>query len=300
MKHIAVITGGDSSEREVSLRSGKAVYDALIQLWCKTSLYDFPSQRDEFLSHYHDIDWVFIMIHGKGGEDGQIASFLNTLWIPYHCTSPDILALTINKRLTKQVRRYYDIPVAQDRLVDLTLSIPDYKWPCVVKALDQWSSVGVVICHSQEEFSAAVIQLKHYWLVLIEEYLIWREITISLIDDPNGGVIVLPTIEIVPQDGVRFDYDNKYNWATKEIFLTGIDVWLQDRIDDIAVRAYTSLKMTRYGRIDMILTDRGPLCLEINTIPGFTDQSLFPKAAEKYWWNFLQLVNTLLSSMLYS
>lgn len=166
-----------------------------------------------------------------------------------------------------------------------------------MKALDQGSSVGVLICKSETDFHNALIQLKEYQLVMIEEYLSGKEITVSIMDDLYGGITVLPTIEIVPPEGIRFDYENKYNGETKEIILTDLDNVLQSQINDIALRAYTSLQMTRYGRIDMILTDRGPVCLEINTIPGFTDQSLFPKAAQQYGLSFTQLVDHLVQLM---
>lgn len=292
--HIAIITWGHNSEREISLRSWQATFQAAQTLGYQASLYDFPVDTARFLEQYKTIDFVFIMIHGRGGEDGQIASFLEVLWLPYHCTSPEVLQLTMNKRLTKQVWRQHNIPVANDSLIDLTSHIPVYTWPCVIKALDQGSSVGVRICTDAQQFHTALTQAKPYRTIMIESYLTGREVTVAVIDDHDGIPLALPIVEIIPPEGASFDYTNKYNNLTQELCPANFDNKTTNIIQDIAIRAYQAVGCTKYGRIDMIITTDGPICLEINTIPGFTSASLFPKAAAAYGWSFEKLVDHLI------
>lgn len=294
--HISIITWRDNSEREISLRSAKAVAKACTALWHDHTLYDFPSQINNFLQNYKQTDFVFVMIHGSGGEDGQIPAFLDTLWLSYQCTTLDVLQLTINKWLTKQVWKYHQIPIATDTLLDLTNKTQhNFDTPCVLKALDQWSSVGVKICHTADQFHDAIESLRPYWTIMMEELLVWSECTVPILDDKNWWTPhVLPIVEIIPPEWWIFDYENKYNDMTQEIVPARYDEATTREIQDIALRAYQALWCTSYGRIDMILTADGPKCLEINTIPGFTASSLFPKSAEVFWLSFPELVQHLI------
>lgn len=293
--HIAIITWRTNSEREISLRSAQAVKNACDTLWHDVEIYDFPSQKNNFLTECHDIEFVFVMIHGAGWEDGQISHFLDTLGLPYQCTSAKVLGNTIDKRVTKQFRKQHNIPMAQDKLVDLTKETPHFEYPCVIKALDQGSSVGVVICKTAERFNEALLQLKIYGTVMIEEYLEGSECTVPVLDNINGwDPHVLPIVEIVPPVGQEFDYHNKYNDLTQEICPARYDTRLTREIQDIALRAYQAVWCTQYGRIDMIVTKDGPKCLEINTIPGFTSWSLFPKSAKVFGLEFHELIQYLI------
>lgn len=293
--NIAIITWRTNSEREISLRSAQAVDEACHTLEHTATLYDFPSQKEDFLKDCHNIDFVFIMIHGAGWEDGQIAHFLDTLGLPYQCTNAKVLGNTIDKRITKQLWKQHHIPMAQDKLVNLDKETPVFEYPCAIKALDQGSSVGVVICKTPEAFTNWLIQLKPYDTVMIEEFLEGSECTVPVLDnidwwDPH----ILPIIEIVPPAGKEFDYENKYNDLTQEICPAHYDENLTRQIQDIALRAYQAVWCTQYGRIDMIITKDGPKCLEINTIPGFTNWSLFPKSAKVFWFDFPQLIQYLI------
>lgn len=293
--HIAIITWRTNSEREISLRSAHAVYEACIWLWYTTTLYDFPSKRSNFLTDYQHIDFVFVMIHGAGWEDGQIAHFLDTLWLPYQCTNAKVLSYTIDKRVTKQFRRQHNIPIAKDRLVNLDQETPLFEYPCVIKALNQWSSIGVIIAKDQDTFADWLTQLKSYGTVMIEEFLEWSECTVPILDNINGWLPhVLPIIEIVPPEGKEFDYENKYNDLTAEICPARYDESMTRQIQDIALRAYQAVWCTQYGRVDIIVTKDGPKCLEINTIPWFTSWSLFPKSAKVFGLDFPQLIQYLI------
>lgn len=295
--HIALLTWWTGSEREVSLRSVKAVEHALGKLWYSYTIFDYPRDIDRFLSKHATIDFVFLMIHGNDGEDGKLAGLLDSLNIRYQCTSREVLAITINKYLTKLVWKDHNIPVANDKLVDLQYQTPVYKWPCVIKALHEWSSVGVWICSHSEVFDQSIIEAKQYWVVLIEEFLEWPEYTTSILEI-NGVATTLPLIEIIPPEGKAFDYENKYNNQTQEICPANLDPETTKHIQDIALQAYHAVWCTKYARIDVILTTTGPRYLEINTIPWFTDASLFPKAAKAHGIEFEQLVQILIDNSL--
>ncbi len=119
-----------------------------------------------------------------------------------------------------------------------------------------------------------------------------------MLEDPNTGkLIIMPIIEIIPPVGGEFDYVNKYNGATSEICPARLSKEIVDRVHEVSTLAYHSLNMTKYGRLDIMLRGDEPLCLEINTIPGFTEESLFPKSAEVYGMSFPQLVQHLVKLM---
>lgn len=299
--NLAIITWWSNSEREVSLRSWAQVDQALKILGHHTHFFDFPHDLPVFLEDYKHLDGAFIMVHGMGGEDGQIAHFLQTLWVPFQCTSPKTLNLTINKRLTKLVRKQCNIPIARDHIVRSDyLNSADITWPCVIKALTEGSSVGVWICRNQDQFDNAIQQAQVYNEVLIEEFLEGREVTVAIIDSlTSTQPIVFPVVEIIPPVGEEFDYENKYNGKSQEICPADFEDNQIQIIQDIALQAYQAVWCTQYARIDIIVTKDGPKCLEINTIPGFTDQSLFPKAAQAYGRPFPQLIQHLLDLMIH-
>ncbi len=305
--HIAIITWGDNSERAISLISAAAVQKWLEALWYTSlSQYDFPTQSIQFVQDHkkQTIDFVFLIIHGTWGEDGQIASYLDLLRIPYQCTSTDILALTINKRHTKLVWRAYGLPVADDIIVipdehtrdEIIEHIQITIWfPCVRKEFDQWSSRWVHIINNENDIE---VVRKNYSSskkpILIEQFIQGEEITIPVLDNKNGEPIILPHIRIIPPQEGWFDYENKYNWMTQEICPHSFDKETDQQIADVALQAYQAVWCTKYGRIDAIVTEKWPILLEINTIPWFTSQSLFPKSALVYWLPFPQLLKHLI------
>lgn len=305
--NIAIITWWNNNEREISLKSAHAVKQWLESLWYDTVWrYDFPNDTTRFtLDHTNqNIDFVFLMIHWSWWEDWQIASFLDLLWINYHCTTPDILALTMNKWHTKLVRRAHGIPVADDTIIlpnkttfdEITKTIESRFWfPCVRKELDQWSSNGVSIIRSKDDCKHIYESYKTFDKpILIEQFIVWKEITIPLLDQTNWTQ-VLPLIHIIPPEEWWFDYENKYNGKTQEICPTDFEEWIIELCNTLSLRAYKSVWCTKYARIDAILTNQWPIFLEINTIPWFTDASLFPKSAQVAWYTFPQILAHLIS-----
>jgi len=300
---LAIISWGNNSEREISLISAQAVKKWLEELWYTSILlYDFPSHTTWFIQdHQKDpVDFIFLMVHGAWGEDGQIASFLDLLHIPYQCSSADVLALTINKWHTKLVRRAYGLPVADDIVLipnqytreDIVEQINTTLWfPCVRKELDQWSSKWVHILNCNKDLSHIWTEYVTYQKpILIEKFLEGEEITIPILDGKDGEYIVLPLIHIIPPKEGGFDYENKYNGMTQEICPSGFSSEICLHIEEIARQAYQAVWCTKYGRIDAILTEKWPILLEINTIPWFTNQSLFPKSAQVYGYTFPELL----------
>lgn len=293
--HIAVLTWWTGSEREVSLRSASAVEKALETLWYSYQVYDYPEDIDGLLSDYKKISFVFLMIHGSDGEDGKLAGLLDGLWLTYQCAPREVLGLTINKYLTKLIRKEKGIPVAKDRLVNLDSTIPNYEGPCVIKALCEGSSIGVWVCKNESSFLQSIKEAKPYGELLIEEFLEWSECTASLLNI-DGKLTALPLIEIIAPEGKEFDYENKYNNLTQEICPARFKPELTKQIQDIALKAYEAVACKKYARIDIIVTTEWPRCLEINTIPGFTDASLFPKAARAHGIEFTELIKILINS----
>lgn len=305
--HIAIITWWDNSEREISLISAQAVKTWLTALgYTMISWYDFPSESTTFVTeHQHTpIDFVFLMIHGAGGEDGQIASFLDLLAIPYHCTSPAVLALTLNKRHTKLVRRAHGIPVADDFCFVPTQTTSEHLikqitskfwFPCVRKELTQGSSQGVYVLKNEDEVVQCFKKYISYTgTILIEQFIQGDEITIPVLDSKEWAPVALPLIHIIPPADGWFDYENKYNGKTQELCPSGFSPDLCQQVEALAVRAYTAVGCTKYARLDAILTPQGPVFLEINTIPGFTSQSLFPKSAAVAGYTFPELLQHLI------
>lgn len=307
MRSIAIITGGTNSEREISLISAAAVKEGLEKLTKYTIFwYDLPTDRSKLLAdlELHAFSFAFVIIHGKGGEDGQVSTLLDLYGIPTQCASRETLLLTMNKRRTKLVRRAQGLPVADDLLIspvqikyaNLLDRIQKNIWfPCVRKELDQGSSKGVHIL--TDEWSLQKTRKNYATFagpILIEAYITGEEITIPLLDYPDGTTHVLPLIHIIPPEGQEFDYQNKYNGQTQEICPSGFPEETVRQVNQIALDAYHAVGCSRYARIDAILTDQWPILLEINTIPWFTAQSLFPKAAQAVGLSFPALLEHLI------
>ena len=305
-KNIWILTWGKNSEREISLLSAQAVKAWLWELGISDiQMYDMPWDVALLIQHLEDglLDFCRVMWHGSWFEDGQYVWLLDLYDVQYQCATRDVLWLTANKYWTKSVWRSFGLPVADDFLFliweysvrELDQEIQDTIWyPCVWKELDQWSSVWVHILHDSDDLQRVrntYDSLKKQ--ILLESYIEWDEITISVLDI-DGTATALPLVHIIPPAQWWFDYTNKYNWSTQEICPSDFAKSIQDICEEVAIQAYLAVWCTRYGRVDAILTDDGPVLLEINTIPWFTSQSLFPKSAKAVWLEFPQLLEILM------
>ncbi|KIX14540.1 D-alanine--D-alanine ligase family protein [Dethiosulfatarculus sandiegensis] len=285
--NVAVLLGGDSSERSVSIKSGRSVVQALNPKIYRVKVYDPSVDIPRLMRDAHELDVALIMLHGKGGEDGRIQGMLDLLGIPYQCAGPLGCAVAMHKPMSKVLFKSAGLPVAPDLLLHkgrpldikhITSLVP---LPVVVKPATEGSSYGVAIVKKKEELLPAInaaFLLDRQ--VMVEKFLVGREVTAAVMGDQEPEP--LPLIEIIPSEKYTFfDFSAKYlPGASQEICPAELDEKQTRIIQDMAIRAHQALELEGYSRSDFILTADGPFILETNTIPGMTETSLLPKAAK--------------------
>jgi len=301
-KKIAVVMGGPSAEREVSLNTGTAILTALKEKGYNAVGIDLePIRFVEQLSKA-GIEVVFNAIHGRYGEDGVLQGALELLGIPYTGSGVLSSAMAMDKGISKQIFLSADIPTPRSRLFakadrkqDLILEIlADFKIPVVVKSAAQGSSIGVMIVEDSEDLSEAINQaFKYSDTILVEEFIEGRELTVAVWG--NETQKALPVIEIVPHSG-RYDYQSKYTkGATEYIVPAQLADDITSTVQKVALEAFKQLRCRGIARVDIMLDkDNNPYVLEVNTIPGMTATSLVPKAAAAVGIAFADLCERLL------
>jgi D-alanine-D-alanine ligase len=294
--------GGPSSEREISLVSGRVVAETLRNRGHKVSELDFDSSTyDTLLNLKPDI--AFIALHGRPGEDGTVQGMLEILGIPYTGSGVFASSLAIDKARTRAFLKGHGIPMPKGTTLthtdELPRAIEDLKslsvdFPVIVKPTQAGSSVGLTRVETAENLEAAVkLALKYSPEALIEECLPGPEVTVSIIG--NGNPIILPTIEIVSEKGI-YDYESKYTpGMSHHIIPPDIDPARVREAEDIGFRAYKLMGLSGFGRGE-IMFDREmkPNFLEFNTIPGLTEVSLLPDAARAAGIEFGELCELLI------
>ncbi len=274
---ILVVCGGDSKEREVSLSTGKAVFEALKKNFSDVECVVCGSLKDcidRIVSS--NPDRVFIALHGGYGENGQLQAALDSLGIKYTGCSFRESVVAMDKFLTKSVLKAKNIPTAEFMLIENLDDIErvDF-YPVCIKPQAQGSSVDVYFAKNRDEalvHARGVIE--KYGTALVERKLNGKELTVGIVFDD-----ILPVIHIKPRGGF-YDYKHKYTkGATEYIVPADIDEGISRLVQDVAYRAYKSIGCKSYARVDIILEGNVPYVLEINTIPGMTETSLLPKAA---------------------
>ncbi|MCG2706296.1 MAG: D-alanine--D-alanine ligase [Candidatus Omnitrophica bacterium] len=294
---IAVLMGGPSTERIISLASGKAVYEALKQMMPEVVAIDIKTDNIEEnieLIRAHKIDCAFIALHGRFGEDGQIQEMLDNLNISY--TGSDRLAssLAMDKIASRKVFQGAGLIVPRYEVLEKSFynnSLPGYITdnlilPLVVKPAAHGSSIGMSIVEAEKELHKAIgLAFTFDERIIIEEYIQGREVTVGILDDR-----ALPVIEIVPKRKF-FDYEAKYQpGVTEYIAPAQLEEGIAKSIQSIAMSAHNLLGCSGFSRVDMILsTEDIPYVLELNSIPGLTTTSLLPKAAKVAGIEFDQL-----------
>ncbi|MBV8140812.1 MAG: D-alanine--D-alanine ligase [Verrucomicrobia bacterium] len=275
-KKIAVLCGGLSSEREVSLRSGSAVAKALQSLGAEAF------EIDVLDGDFHlpaGTDLAFNALHGTFGEDGTVQAILEDKGIPYTGEGEEGSRLAFNKIESK--RRFVECGLPTAPYVTVKKGeIPDLPLPYVVKVPCQGSSVGVYLVKAMEERARALQQaFAQAEMILVEAFISGRELTVGVLGDT-----VLPIIEIRPRGGF-YSYENKYTWtnrggAAEHECPARLSRLEKKRVESAALAAHRSLGLEIYSRVDLILdANREPQILEVNTIPGMTETSLLPEAA---------------------
>lgn len=270
---IVVLLGGPSREREVSLRSGAAVANALRSLGANVTEVDV---RDADFRLPPDPFLVFNLLHGTFGEDGSVQAELERRGVPYTGEGVRGSQLAFDKIASKECFARAGIPTVPWQVLSTPQDPISGSFPLVVKAPRQGSSVGVHIVHTAAELPAALADCFSLdERVLVEPFFAGRELTVGIL-----GSEALPVVEIRPK-GEFYGYENKYTKGGSEYFVPApLDTATSDRIRATALAAHAALGLEVYSRVDIMLAPNGDLnVLEINTIPGMTETSLLPKAA---------------------
>ncbi|MCF7908747.1 MAG: D-alanine--D-alanine ligase [Candidatus Omnitrophica bacterium] len=288
---IGVLGGGVSPEREISLISAKAAFEALERNNLKPTFIDInTSQREEVrgLLSGKELDLAFIALHGEFGEDGGIQRVVESLNIPYTGSDPEASALAMNKALSKHSFQKAGILTPEFHICCDRSRVPaDLTYPLVVKPYRSGSSLGVSIVRSQNELDAAVdLAFSHQDIILIEDYIEGRELTVGILDDQALGVV-----EIVPSSGY-YDFNAKYSDdLTEFIAPAAIPDGIYQDIQAISLAAHKVLGCRHFSRVDLRLDkEMRAHVLEVNSIPGLTSHSLLPLSAKVAQIEFDQLI----------
>ncbi|WP_374296448.1 D-alanine--D-alanine ligase [Acinetobacter sp.] len=295
---VAVLLGGKSAERQVSLNSGQSVLDALLRSGVNAEAFDPLTRPVTELTAY---DRAFIVLHGRGGEDGQIQGVLDWLNIPYTGTPVQGSAIGMDKVKTKQIWQGSELPTAPYRLItadtNLNEVIDKLGLPLIIKPVHEGSSIGMSKVEKTEEFSTALSKATtHDSIVMAEQWITGSEYTVVIL---NGEA--LPVIRLEPPKDVAFyDYEAKYKRNDTQYGIpSGLSDADEKHLKELALRAFQAVGASGWGRIDAMRDEQGNFwLLEVNTVPGMTDHSLVPKAAQAIGLNFDQLCLTILEQTL--
>ncbi|MDR1608711.1 MAG: D-alanine--D-alanine ligase [Deltaproteobacteria bacterium] len=300
---VALLVGGHSSEREVSLASGQNVLNRLNPERYEVRVFDPAVDLARLVEAAPNLDVVFPVLHGAAGEDGSIQGLLSLLGLPYVGSGVLASALCLDKKAAKDVYRQNNCPVAQDLLCLSQTPLEEQikaisttiGFPVVIKPLDQGSSVGLTIAQSPEE---ALVALKKAFELskqaLAEKFIKGRELTVAVLG--NDRPKALPPIEIIPGPGHGFfDYEAKYApGQAQEICPAHLTPEETLKVQDLALLAHKALGCRGLSRTDFILAEGIFYLLETNTLPGLTENSLLPKAALAAGLSFPALLDTLI------
>jgi D-alanine-D-alanine ligase len=295
---VAVLLGGKSAEREVSLDSGTAVLEALVRSGVNAEAFD-PQQRS--VTELVNYDRAFIVLHGRGGEDGQIQGALEWLNVPYTGTGVQGSAIGMDKVKTKQVWQGSELPTAPYRIVtkdsDATDIVNALGLPLIIKPVHEGSSIGMSKVEKIEDFAEAIAKAtEHDAVVMAEKWITGREYTIVVL---NGQA--LPVIRLEPpQDVAFYDYEAKYQRNDVQYGIPcGLTEAEEQQLKALSLRAFQAVGASGWGRIDAMQDEQGNFwLLEVNTVPGMTSHSLVPKAAAAVGYSFDELCVAILEQTL--
>jgi len=290
---IAVLMGGYSAEREISLLSGNAVYKAL----CESGIdcFSFDLNKDNLDDLWkREFDKAFIVLHGRGGEDGFIQSELKKKNIPFTGSDAKSSSLCMDKAATKELWSKHNLPLSPSIVANInqTLDPITFPLPWAVKPTLEGSSIGITKVTIESELEPALKTAFEYSdQALIEHWIEGDEYTVAILDNQ-----ALPSIKIISDHDI-YDYHSKY-FSNKTEYLCPSDLNQEEeiRIQKIASEAFNLTGASGWGRVDFILgKDRNPCLLEINTVPGMTSHSLVPMAAKASKISFEELVVKILN-----
>ncbi|MDP9132569.1 MAG: D-alanine--D-alanine ligase, partial [Nitrospirota bacterium] len=285
---IGVLMGGQSVERDVSLRTGTAVHRSLVRRGYNAVTIDVGPTLSHDL-YDQKIDLVFLALHGPGGEDGAIQGFLETLGIPYTGSGIQASAIGMHKVAAKTLLVSARIPVPAGAVVKrgekvsraTVMRAAKLLWPVVVKPASQGSTIGVTIVRKPAQWRDALALAHRYDVdAMVEAYIPGHEVTVSIIGRHHASPLVLPAVEVVAPGGFH-DFAAKYEkGSTQYLCPAPLTAAVTLQIRTLALRTYGVLGCEGAARVDFRITPRGrPVVLEINTAPGMTETSLLPMAA---------------------
>jgi D-alanine-D-alanine ligase len=298
---LALIYGGKSSEREVSLKSGQQVFTALDRAKYDIRRYDPLTDLEKLVREAKEIDVALIIMHGRGGEDGTMQGLLDLLEIPYQGSGVLASAVAMNKELSKALYQMSGLRVPRTLAFNRAQALVPAEiqgklgLPVVIKPATEGSSIGVTLARTLEELVRGLAAAFEYdSRVLVEEFVQGTEVTGGVLG--NAKTQALPLVEIIPAGNyIFFDYEAKYQpGATQEICPARLDPELTARAQQCALTAHHALGCRGYSRTDMMVRDGEIYVLETNTIPGMTATSLFPQAARAAGLEFPALLDTLI------
>jgi D-alanine-D-alanine ligase len=317
---ILVALGGRSSEREVSISSGRQVAEALEKLGYQTGIIDIvtgkllqtpeldtiekdptklqPVVNFPLIDITRHFSLVFIAMHGRFGEDGGLQALLDEIEMKYTGSGALSSALAMNKHFAKIILKAAGIPTADYQLIKSEKDHLEIGFPLVVKPVSEGSSFGVAICQNQADYDTAIKFALRYGTAMAEPYLGEKEITVPVLEDDQGKPQALPVIEIVPKNKF-YDNKSKYDGTTEKIVPARISVELTKKAQELAVATHKALGCRHFSRTDMIIEKSGEISvLELNSIPGLTPESLFPKSAKAEGLDFEKLIDHLVKIVL--
>jgi D-alanine-D-alanine ligase len=300
--------GGQSAEREISLKTGQAVYQALRRRGYNAVAIDVGPSLARELSE-HKVEIAFLALHGPGGEDGAIQGFLESTKMPYTGSGILASALAMHKVTAKLLLKAHGIPVPAGGVVyrgdnptaNRFLRSAKLKWPVVVKPATQGSSIGVTIVTQPSQWKEA-LELAHRYEreAVVEAYVPGHEVTVSILGGSDGGeLLALPAVEIVAPGGF-YNFSAKYEKGkTQYLCPAPLAATVTRQIRELALKAYRAMGCDGAVRVDFRVTPRGrPYVLEINTVPGMTETSLLPMAAAQAGIEYESLTERILQSAL--
>ena len=294
---VAVLYGGSSSEREISLITVKAVFESLQSKGLEVILVDTSDPFIEVLKT-EKVTHAWIALHGSDGEDGKIQSILNMLKIKYTGSDPITCSITMNKYFTKAILKSNGFKTPEFMVVDSSTQyeniIKKLKEPFVLKQCSEGSSIGIYIIESKEEYLQhfSEIEKSNDWIIA-EQFMQGDEYTSTFLDGR-----ALPIIKIQAKNHEFYDYDAKYlSDETKYICPCGLDAEIEMAINEECERAFNLFNIKGWGRLDFFLDQHNaPVILEINTVPGMTTHSLVPMSAKEAGIDFESLCFEILKS----
>lgn len=300
MKRVVVACGGRSLERSISLHSGRRAGRALAALGAEVKVVDVDAGFVRFVLD-HRPDYVFMAMHGIGGEDGTIQDLLEILGVRYTGSDALASALCLDKHQFKAVCMLEDVPTpawhsftreafeAYGAAAALEGVMRQFPGGVVVKPSRQGSSLGISVVRREEELRDAILEAMNYdERILLERYVDGRELAVTVLG-PSSDPRVLPIAELTFEDEI-YSYTAHYEIGSAEVRAARLDEATAARVKEAAARAYTAAGCRDFARVDIVLDDDGPWILEINTIPGLTETGPAPLAAEMGGMSFEDFV----------